>query len=553
MKEVTCKIGYLIDKDQHIYGSKFIEKIGNKNKLDIYSYPLNAYYTEEEKPVSILFVGQSGVGKSTFINAYLNHLLGITKEDDIRYKIIFEDKLRGKDQTQSQTDNITIYNVRSPKYNNKLFKLIDTPGAGDTRGYEEEKKFLEMYNKLFNEKIKDLNCVTFVIKASENRENEFQKKIIKTITSLFAGDATPNFLAIFTHSDNDENFDAIQLLEKIDVYKNKSEKGEEWFYPVSSISYFIPFNKNSNSITKISFILTERAMIKYTKNILSLKNIDMNLTGKNLYLSNIQEKILKLLKEKLLIDLINSKKIYESIELNINEKQNELKDKKDLITNITSEITFENEAKKLIEKNLEHEKNEKKGKEEKLKEINEEIKQLEEDITNKNEKENEIKNVYSELQVISNCIKEKTATILKQESELKDKNSLIESKEKNIKELTKYIENYDKDINNLKEDKEKNLNKIIEIKKQINKQFLVIKIIFDEIKKISLNKSNDTILDFVDDLSIDIKLINNRKYFLEDFKEIKDILNKLSDKKYEEEILKMYEINKNAILNGGNN
>ena len=115
MKEVTCKIGYLIDKDQHIYGSKFIEKIGNKNKLDIYSYPLNAYYTEEEKPVSILFVGQSGVGKSTFINAYLNHLLGITKEDDIRYKIIFEDKLRGKDQTQSQTDNITIYNVRSPK------------------------------------------------------------------------------------------------------------------------------------------------------------------------------------------------------------------------------------------------------------------------------------------------------------------------------------------------------------------------------------------------------------------------------------------------------
>ena len=102
---------------------------------------------------------------------------------------------------------------------------------------------------------------------------------------------------------------------------------------------------------------------------------------------------------------------------------------------------------------------------------------------------------------------------------------------------------------NFKKNKKSIFNIVIEIKKQINKQFLLIKIILDEIKKITLNKSNDTIIDFVDDLSIDIKLINNRKYFLEDFKEIKDILNKLSDKKYEEEILKMYEINKNSILN----
>ena len=383
MKVITSKIGYLIDKDQSIiYGSKFLEKIigKNNNKIDIYIYPSNIYFTTEEKPISILFVGQSGVGKSTFINAYLNHLLGITKDDNIRYKIIFEDKLREKDQTQSQTDKITIYNVRSPKYDNKLFKLIDTPGAGDTRGYEEEKKFLRMYDKLFNEKIKNLNCVTFMIKASENRENEFQKKIIKTITGLFAGDAFPNFLAVLTHADSDENFDAVQLLEKIDIYKNKSDKGEEWFYPVSSVCYFTPFNKNTNSMTKFGFILTERAMIKYTKNILSLKNIDMEMTGKNLYLKNMQEKILKLLKDKLLIDFIKYKKNLETIEGNLNKNQNELYDKNNLINHIKSEIKFENEAKKLIKENLEYEKKEKKEKEEKLEEKNKEIKKLGEDI-----------------------------------------------------------------------------------------------------------------------------------------------------------------------------
>ena len=100
-----------------------------KNNIFLYNYPLNIEYSAKEEPISILFVGQSGTGKSTFINAYVNHLLGITKNDNIRYKLILGDKQKEKDQTQSQTDKITIYNVRSlnPLYKNRLFKLIDAP------------------------------------------------------------------------------------------------------------------------------------------------------------------------------------------------------------------------------------------------------------------------------------------------------------------------------------------------------------------------------------------------------------------------------------------
>ena len=180
-----------------LYGSKKIDEITNRNNtLEIYDYPLDIEYSSNEESISIIFVGQSGTGKSTFINAYVNHLLGITYNDNIRYKLILGDKSKEKDQTKSQTDNITIYNIRSLKYNNKLFKLIDTPGAGDTRNDNEqqiskidqdkkEKEFLSMYNDLFSKKIGQLNSITFVIKASENRENEFQKKIIKSITNLF--------------------------------------------------------------------------------------------------------------------------------------------------------------------------------------------------------------------------------------------------------------------------------------------------------------------------------------------------------------------------------
>ena len=123
----ASKIGKLTNGRHPVYGSKKIgEEIIEDDKLDIYDYPLNIEYSSKEKSISILFVGQSGAGKSTFINAYVNHLLGITRDHKIRYKLILGDAKKEKDQTQSQTDFITIYNVRSLKYDNVLFKLIDT-------------------------------------------------------------------------------------------------------------------------------------------------------------------------------------------------------------------------------------------------------------------------------------------------------------------------------------------------------------------------------------------------------------------------------------------
>ena len=61
-----------------------------------------------------------------------------------------------------------------------------------------------MYNELFSNDIGQLKLITFVAKVSENRENEFQNKIIKAIKDLFAGDVEQNCLSILTHADNDE-------------------------------------------------------------------------------------------------------------------------------------------------------------------------------------------------------------------------------------------------------------------------------------------------------------------------------------------------------------
>ena len=61
-----------------------------------------------------------------------------------------------------------------------------------------------MYNELFSNDIGQLKLITFIAKVSENRENEFQNKIIKAIKDLFAGDVEQNCLSILTHADNDE-------------------------------------------------------------------------------------------------------------------------------------------------------------------------------------------------------------------------------------------------------------------------------------------------------------------------------------------------------------
>ena len=95
-----------------------------------------------------------------------------------------------------------------------------------------------MYTNLFSKKIGKLNSITFVVKSSENRVNEFLRKIINNITNLFAGDIGQNLLSILTHSDGDEFIpDAVRVLEKMDIFKKKNKNNEEWCFPVNSTSY----------------------------------------------------------------------------------------------------------------------------------------------------------------------------------------------------------------------------------------------------------------------------------------------------------------------------
>ena len=69
------------------------KKIDNRNGLDIYEYPLIKLTEKEmQSSTNILVVGETGHGKSTWINALINYLQGIQLEEKIRYNLFNEKK-----------------------------------------------------------------------------------------------------------------------------------------------------------------------------------------------------------------------------------------------------------------------------------------------------------------------------------------------------------------------------------------------------------------------------------------------------------------------------
>lgn len=95
-------------KNIPIPGSRWI---GKKGDLDIYLYPKIEFNDAEKiKAVIFMVVGQTGCGKTTVLNSFLNYILEIEIEDNFRYEIIHE--TFGTSQSVSQTTNVTVYNIK---------------------------------------------------------------------------------------------------------------------------------------------------------------------------------------------------------------------------------------------------------------------------------------------------------------------------------------------------------------------------------------------------------------------------------------------------------
>uniref|UniRef100_A0A3Q2FLN9 Septin-type G domain-containing protein n=1 Tax=Cyprinodon variegatus TaxID=28743 RepID=A0A3Q2FLN9_CYPVA len=158
---------------------------------------------EKKSNKTILLVGETGAGKSTMINALFNYAVGVKFEDKVWFQIV--EKEEGRSQSQSQTSDVIVYQIFGFEGQSLPFSLtiIDTPGFGSTRGFEEDISVSRRLFDLFRSEdgVHEINAVGLVMKASENRLSDRLMYIFNSVMSLFGKDLEKNIVVLITHSD----------------------------------------------------------------------------------------------------------------------------------------------------------------------------------------------------------------------------------------------------------------------------------------------------------------------------------------------------------------
>ena len=176
-----------------IEGATLLEQ-DNNEEIKYYFYP-KIEFTEEETKNSktLLIIGQTGHGKTTFMNALVNIYMGINFHDKFRYLLVLNEN---KNQLKSITKEITLYKIRSKKeLNFPPLIIIDTPGFGDTDGVKGDKINLVKFGEFFNsEKINYINCILYITIGANSRFGETDKNIINYLLNLFGKNVKNNFV-----------------------------------------------------------------------------------------------------------------------------------------------------------------------------------------------------------------------------------------------------------------------------------------------------------------------------------------------------------------------
>lgn len=281
------------NKNIPIEGSKLISK---KGKLDIYLYPkIELNEEEKEKAITFMVLGQTGCGKTTLINSFLNYILGIQIEDNFRYEFVHMEN--GKFSYESQTSNVEVYNIKGI---NELppFQIIDTPGFGNTKGINQDLIIPNQIEKVFKEKISNLNAICLVAQSSNARLTVNLKYILTSILNLFDEDMKKNFIALLTFCDGgipqivDALEDSNSVLSKLIPCLNKP-----WYLKFNNSAIF---NDNlEETYTKMFFTLNMKSFEEFKQRLVRMPKKSLNQTKQVLEERNKLEKYGEILTNKL--------------------------------------------------------------------------------------------------------------------------------------------------------------------------------------------------------------------------------------------------------------
>ncbi|CAF1430308.1 unnamed protein product [Rotaria sordida] len=171
--------------------------------------------------INVLLMGETGVGKSTFINAFVNYLMFdslqqaeqnepivlipvsflITTGDQFDEFLVKFGDVDSNENHEHQGQSVTqkcksyIFNL-----NQKLrLRLIDTPGMGDTRGFVQDKKNIDHILTYINN-LSHLNAICLLFKPNDSRLNIFFRSCIDQLLTYLTPYVYNNIIFCFTNS-----------------------------------------------------------------------------------------------------------------------------------------------------------------------------------------------------------------------------------------------------------------------------------------------------------------------------------------------------------------
>ena len=228
----------------------------------------------------VMIMGGTGTGKSTLINAMVNHILGVKWEGNFRFKLIVDEVAS---QTKSVTRSITAYTIHlmAGAHIPYTLTVVDTPGFEDTGGLDRDKETVRQLKEFFSLKdgngIDHLDAIGFVTPAPCVRLTPAQHYVYTLVLDIFGNDVKSNIFAMITFCDNHEPL-AIAAIQEAQIPCSQ-------FLKFNNSSLYAPAVEDSSDedclmISKHYWNMGEKSFSDFFNNLANKQSVSISLTKK---------------------------------------------------------------------------------------------------------------------------------------------------------------------------------------------------------------------------------------------------------------------------------
>ena len=162
----------------------------------------------------MLLIGETGSGKTSFLNLVSNmqqvHKIGYEKSAKSFRKF---NNIKYEKQAARKMESATIgSNLYEVQFDGVKIQIIDTPGFGDTRGLDVDKKNVKDIVTKVNE-VDYMHCICFLINGRQARVTTQFQYIASEIAAVLPKMSVKNVIVVCTNSreEEDSNIDIKEL------------------------------------------------------------------------------------------------------------------------------------------------------------------------------------------------------------------------------------------------------------------------------------------------------------------------------------------------------